>query len=63
MRLDVFDASGRRVATLAEGMHAAGAHRVTWTGQTASGRASPGVYVLRVEFAGKRLTQRVSWLK
>ena len=63
VRLDVFDASGRRVATLAEGMHAAGAHRVTWTGQTVSGRAAPGVYVLRIEFAGKRLTQRVSWLK
>jgi hypothetical protein len=63
LRLDVIDAAGRRVATLAEGLHDAGAHRVTWTGQTAAGRAAPGVYVLRLEWAGKRLTQRITYLK
>ena len=63
VRLDVIDAAGRRVATLAEGLHGAGAHRVTWTGQTGAGRAAPGVYVLRLEWAGKRLTQRITYLK
>jgi hypothetical protein len=47
--LDVIDAAGRRVATLAEGTHSAGTHRVTWTGQTGAGRAAPGVYMLRLD--------------
>jgi len=61
--LDVLDAAGRRVASLAEGRHAAGAHRLTWTGETAAGRAAPGMYLLRFEAGGRRLTRRFAYLK
>ena len=44
VRLEVFDAAGRRVATLAEGRRAAGSHTVAWD---AAGLAS-GVYVARL---------------
>jgi len=63
VKLDVMDAAGRRVATLAEGVHAAGAHRVTWTGQTGGGRAAPGVYMLRLEWNGRQLTQRLTYIQ
>ncbi len=63
VRLDVIDAAGRRVATLADGSHGAGVHRVTWTGQTGAGRAAPGVYMLRLESGGRRLTQRMTYIQ
>ena len=63
VQLDVMDAAGRRVATLAEGTHGAGTHRVTWTGQTGAGRAAPGVYMLRLEWSGRRLTQRMTYIR
>ncbi|MEM1041281.1 MAG: S8 family serine peptidase [Bacteroidota bacterium] len=58
-RLDVFDALGRRVATLAEGVQAAGDHEATWS---ADGLAS-GVYVLRLSAGGTVETQRVTLVR
>lgn len=46
--LSAFDATGRLVARLADGLHAPGEHRATFD---ASGLA-PGVYVLRLETPG-----------
>ena len=53
VRLDVFDALGRRVATLADGERAAGEHRVRFTADGLAG----GVYVLRLQ-AGERVLSR-----
>ena len=53
--LDVFDLLGRRVARLADGDAAAGAHTLSWD---ASGVAL-GVYVVRLDAGGERLTRRV----
>jgi photosystem II stability/assembly factor-like uncharacterized protein len=55
-RLAVYDASGRRVATVLSGVLPAGAHRATWDGTTAGGgRAAAGVYLVRLETeAGER---------
>ncbi len=48
--LEVFDAAGRRVTTLAKGARDAGTHSVEWNGDDASGRAAaPGVYFVRLE--------------
>ena len=44
VRLDVFDATGRLVATLADGPHAAGAHAVPFDASA----LSSGVYVVRL---------------
>jgi len=47
-RLEVFDVSGARVRTLAEGWLAAGTHRASWDGTGGEGRVQPsGVYWVR----------------
>ena len=46
-RLDVIDALGRRVATLADGAYAAGSHAAEWNAAS----AAPGVYLLRLRAA------------
>lgn len=48
--LEVFDAAGRKVATLLAGEHrAADTHRVAWDGRDAAGAAAPsGTYLFRV---------------
>ena len=48
LRAEVFDARGRRVATLHDGPLAAGAHALVWD---AAG-AAPGLYLVRVTGAG-----------
>jgi hypothetical protein len=49
-KLNVFDASGRLVKTLAEGSQPAGEHRAVWDGTDTQGRPVPtGVYFYRLE--------------
>jgi hypothetical protein len=55
VRLSVFDARGRRVATVLERRLAAGAHAVPW--QTGAAPAS-GVYYARLETAGSVRVER-----
>ena len=50
--VQVFDALGRHVATLADGLYAAGAHAVEWNATDAAGRSVPsGVYVYQLRTA------------
>jgi len=52
--LEVFDAAGRRVITLARGSFSAGEQRSRWDGRDAGGRrAAPGVYHVRLRAAGE----------
>jgi hypothetical protein len=53
--LVVYDPLGRVVARLADGWHAAGLHRVTWT---AAGRAS-GVYLAKLATPKASQTRRL----
>ena len=56
----IFDVSGRRVATLAEGELPAGRHAVTWQGKDAQGaRVGSGVYFVRLESATVKETKRI----
>ena len=58
--LEVFDAAGRRVTTLHEGMRPAGEQTVPWDFRDRAGREVPnGVYVVRLRAGGEVLTQRV----
>ena len=59
VHLEVFDAAGRRVATLAEGRREAGAHTVTWD---AVGLAS-GVYIARLSARGSIAARRITLLR
>ena len=65
VRLEVFSAAGRRVATLAEGTFGAGVHPVTWKASGADGRAvAPGVYFARLLVNGEtRATERLVIVK
>ncbi len=59
--LHLHDAAGRRVRTLLSGApHAAGSHSVRWDGRDDRGRAvAAGVYLARLEMAGKVLRERL----
>lgn len=63
--LSVYDALGRRVSTLISGERlAAGEHERLWLGKDAEGRALvSGVYFLRLEADGRRLTRKMLLLK
>jgi hypothetical protein len=62
-RLSVYDLTGRRVATPFDGEAAAGAHEARWNGRDARGaRVAAGVYVVRLETAGRTLTRRLTVL-
>ena len=53
VRISVFDLAGRRVAVLADGTQATGAHSVSWTDRTLDGPGLPaGVYFVRIESEG-----------
>lgn len=62
--LVVYDARGRRVRTLHEGPLAAGRHRFTWDGTTASGgRAASGTYFCRLTAGSFRRSERLVLVK
>ena len=54
-RLEVFDAQGRRVATLADGAFAPGEHAVEWRGDG----IPPGVYLARLTTAAGSATRTI----
>ena len=59
--LAVFDQQGRRVRSLRDGALEAGEHAVRWDGRDEGGRAvASGLYFVRLEAAGRTLTQRLA---
>jgi WD40 repeat protein len=64
VRLSVHDASGRRVATLLDGAHAAGAHVILWDARNASGaRVAPGVYFASLSDGVQLMTRKLVVLR
>ena len=62
--LEIYDVTGRRVVSLAEGVHGAGYHMVTWNGSAANGdRVSPGVYFYRLVTGYSVLTRKLLVVK
>ena len=62
--LAIYDLSGRRRRTLAEGVLPAGAHELRWDLADASGRAlGAGLYFARFECEGSVLTQRIAVIR
>jgi hypothetical protein len=60
VKIEVFDAMGRRVRTLADRVFEPGAQSVTWDGTDTSGRrAGPGVYLYRMTSPGFRDQRRM----
>ena len=65
IRLEVFDLSGRRVHTLAEGGYAAGGYRLAWDGRDDEGSpVGSGLYYVRLSGDGiGRMTSRLAVLR
>ena len=59
VRLEVFDLSGRRVASLVEGEVGAGRHEVGWDAGLAQGRLTAGLYYARFSTSGLARTMRL----
>ena len=63
-RVVVYDAAGRRVATLFEGAAPAGERRVEWAGKDDAGHAvASGIYFYKLEADGMSLSRRMALLK
>lgn len=58
VRVELFDAAGRLVATLADAEYPSGRHAVGWTGRTTRGQAPSGVYFVRFRAPGHAITRR-----
>jgi hypothetical protein len=64
VELVLFSVDGRRVRTLACGPHQAGLYHVGWDGLDDGHRpVAPGVYYARLSAGGRRITQRLVYLK
>jgi hypothetical protein len=53
--LTIWDARGRRVARIVDGVLTGGTHRYLWDAEL----TSPGLYIVRLETEGKSLTESV----
>ena len=59
--VSVYDATGRRVRTLAQGTFGAGPHFLMWDGHDGSGApAAPGVYFVRLSTSGRDAVRRLA---
>jgi hypothetical protein len=64
VRLRVFDLEGRLVRTLVDGVRPAGRQEVRWDGRDDRGRpVSSGVYLVRLEAAGEKLSRKMVLLR
>jgi hypothetical protein len=60
LELGVYDVSGRKVATLAQGTELAGRHVVRWDGRNATGRPLPaGIYFVRLDLPGHQEARKI----
>lgn len=57
--LDVFDVTGRQIATLSSGMLSAGTHQMQWS----AANVGTGVYLLRLNAGGRTITHKIVALK
>ena len=63
VRLALYDVRGRRVRTLVDEARAVGVHRESWDGRDDRGaRAGAGIYLARVDAAGRRAQRKFVWL-
>lgn len=64
VKVSIYDTAGRLVRTLVDGVRAAGSQEVRWDGKSDSGSdVASGVYIYRLEAAGRVLGGRMVLLK
>jgi Bacterial Ig domain len=57
--IDVYDVTGRRIATLADDRFEAGRYQLAWDGEDRGRRVVPGVYFVRFVSDGTRFSRRL----
>jgi len=62
VRVDVVDVSGRRVASLLDGVRAAGHHVLRWSA-AGHGRIADGLYFIRLRTDGGTFSRRVAFMR
>lgn len=64
VRVEVFDVTGRRVATLVDGIKPAGYHQAEWNGRNAAGHVvASGLYIARLTTADAVASKKLLLLK
>ncbi len=65
VRMTIYDSGGRRVCELVPAeVQEAGPHEALWTGRNEEGHyVQAGVYIVRLEVAGRGMVRRIAWLK
>jgi parallel beta-helix repeat protein len=64
VRVEIFNILGEKVKTLVDERKPAGAHKVIWNGQTASGRAAAsGIYVYRLQAGDSSISSGQNFLQ
>lgn len=63
IRLDVFDILGRRVATLATGVHTPGAYTIPWNGTRDNTSPASGVYFARLTAGERQRTTKLLMIR
>nr|HQV34537.1 T9SS type A sorting domain-containing protein [Calditrichia bacterium] len=64
VEISVYDISGRRVATLLDGLRNAGRHTLRWNGKDDNGKSMPsGVYFYRISTPGHQAAKKMILLK
>jgi flagellar hook assembly protein FlgD len=62
--LRVFDMLGREINEIHSGLLTEGAHQIVWNGTDSKNRqVSSGIYLVRLEAAGRLLSHRVMYAK
>ena len=59
VRLSVLDLQGRELVRLVDGVQTPGRHQAIWTGETARGRAAPGLYFVKYQSPSHAFTRRL----
>jgi len=63
-RVEIYNALGVQVRTLARGTRSAGQHTVTWDGRDGSGhKVASGVYLVRLAFGGASIERTLSLIR
>ncbi len=63
VNLILFDVKGRQVAVIADRVFGAGEHTLSWNGRARNGKASPGIYFLRMEAPGQVINRKLVLLR
>ncbi|MCB1060605.1 MAG: DUF1566 domain-containing protein [Calditrichaeota bacterium] len=64
VELSVYNIGGQKVATLVDGLQAAGSHSVTWNGRSSTGEAvASGIYVYTLANGPSKLSRKMLLLK